>query len=231
MGELIVLAERLADRSRPGRGGSRPAFFYDLACPFSYLAAERVERLLGDVEWIPAGGLGPGAEGLEPWVAERAEQRAAELRLPLVWPDRFPSDAPGARRIAARAAEIGSDSRFALAALRLAFCGGFDLDDPEVLAEAAAAAGLTLEECLAAAGDPALDEVLNATTRGLIAQGVRQLPAVRVGHRFFDGERRLPEVSALLHAPVITGDAPVAQQCEAISRATGHWGRPMAPAG
>ena len=53
MGQLIVLAERLADRSRPAPGHSA-AFFFDLSCPFSYLAAERVERLLGDVEWIPA---------------------------------------------------------------------------------------------------------------------------------------------------------------------------------
>ena len=53
MGQLIVLAERLADRSRPGPGHPS-AFFFDLNCPFSYLAAERVERILGDVEWIPA---------------------------------------------------------------------------------------------------------------------------------------------------------------------------------
>ena len=52
MGEVIELKDQLADRSRP-RGGSRAAFFYDLACPFSYLAAERVERLLGEVEWVP----------------------------------------------------------------------------------------------------------------------------------------------------------------------------------
>ena len=56
MGDLIVIDDWLADRTRPTRG-LRPAFFFDLTCPFSYLAAERVERALGDVEWIPTDGL------------------------------------------------------------------------------------------------------------------------------------------------------------------------------
>ncbi|MBV8219739.1 MAG: hypothetical protein JO325_14845, partial [Solirubrobacterales bacterium] len=45
---MIELKDQLADRSRP-RGGVRAAFFYDIACPFSYLVAERVERTLGEV--------------------------------------------------------------------------------------------------------------------------------------------------------------------------------------
>jgi 2-hydroxychromene-2-carboxylate isomerase len=193
MGDLISLAERRNDRSR-ARRSSGPAFFFDLACPFSYLAAERVERLLGGVEWIPTASLAAGdGNGLR----RRAELRAAELRLPLVWPERFPAPTPGALRAAARAAELGAGATFALAAARLAFCGGFDLEDPEVLAEAAAAAGLTLEQCLSAAGERALDASLEATTRGLRAQGVGRLPAVRVGGHLFDGERRLSEAAAL----------------------------------
>ena len=58
-------------------------------------------------------------------------------------------------RVAAYAAEHDRGAAFTLAACRLAFCGGFDLEDPEVLAEAAAAAGLGLEESLRAAGDSA----------------------------------------------------------------------------
>lgn len=197
MGELIVLDERLADRSRArGQDKAAPAFFFDLACPFSYLAAERVERLLGEVEWIPAAGERVAQCELSRF-RSRAESRAAELRLPLVWPEPFPVRVPGALRAASRAGQLGGGSRFALAAARLAFCGGFDLEDPEVLAEAAAAAGLTLDQCLAAVGNQALDRSLEATARGLKAQGVRRLPAVRVGGRLFDGERRLAEAAAL----------------------------------
>jgi 2-hydroxychromene-2-carboxylate isomerase len=73
-----------------------------------------------------------------------------------VWLDRFPADVPRALRAATFASEIGAGPRFALAASRLTFCGGFDLDDPETLVEAAAAAGVPLDPCLEAAGDQAL---------------------------------------------------------------------------
>jgi len=46
MGDLIILAERRADRSRPSSRAD-VAFFFDLACPFSYLMAGRAERALG----------------------------------------------------------------------------------------------------------------------------------------------------------------------------------------
>ncbi len=192
MGDVIVLSEWLADRARP-RAQAGAAFFFDLACPFSYLAAERVERLLQDVEWVPVAGLG-ASDDLPSRVD--AERRAAELRLPLVWPDPYPPRARAASRAAVRAGQLGAGAQFSLAAARLAFCGGFDLEDPEVLAEAAAAAGIPLEECLTAARDGSIDATLDATTRGLVARGVERLPAVRVGRGLFTGEERLVEAAA-----------------------------------
>lgn len=197
MGELIALTEQLADRARP-TAGARPAFFFDLACPFSYLAAERVERLLGEVEWVPV--AGPLRHLREADLYSEAEARASELRLPLIWPDPFPAPARGAQRAAVRATQLGCGSRFVLAAARLAFCGGFDLDDPEVMAEAAAASGFRLEHCLAAAADESLDAPLEATARGLTARGVRRLPAVRVGQGFFAGEAMLAQAAAVRRA-------------------------------
>jgi 2-hydroxychromene-2-carboxylate isomerase len=202
MGELIVLAERLADRSRPGRNG-QASFFFDLACPFSYLAAERVERALGEVDWIPAAAVslhGEQAGVLSPSVRRKAELRAAELRLPLVWPERERGSAPTALRAAAYAAELGAGASFALAAARLAFCGGFDLEDPETLAEAAAAAGIPLADCIFAAGDPTRDGTLHATARGLAMRGIRTMPVVCVGQRWFEGERAIGEASAMMAA-------------------------------
>jgi 2-hydroxychromene-2-carboxylate isomerase len=105
-------------------------------------------------------------------------------------------------RAAARAAELGAAQRFVLAASRLAFCGGFDLEDPEILAEAAAAADMPLEACLSAAGDASIDAQLEATAKGLWARGVRELPAVRIGRSWFDGEPRLAEAGAMLRAQV-----------------------------
>jgi len=206
MGELILLSERFADRSRAERG-ARPAFFFDVCCPFSYLAAERVERLLGEVEWIPTSSvaLRDGTCEMSREEMEAAERRAAELRLPLVWPDRFPLYLPAAQRAAAYAAQAGEGARFALAAARLAFCGGFDLEDPEILAEAAAAAGIQPHDCFAAIADTELDAPLEATARGLASRGVERLPAVRVGGRLFAGEDRLGEAAALARVAAAYG--------------------------
>jgi 2-hydroxychromene-2-carboxylate isomerase len=125
-----------------------------------------------------------------------AERRATMLRLPLVWPERFPKPVPAAMRAAAYAAEHGRGSGFVLAAGRLAFCGGFDLDDPEILAEAAAAAGIPLEDCFNAAGDSARDGAAEAAGRKLLAAGADRLPALRVGRSLFWGEQRVGAAAA-----------------------------------
>jgi 2-hydroxychromene-2-carboxylate isomerase len=125
-----------------------------------------------------------------------AEARAAQLRLPLSWPDHFPAPVPAAMRAAAYAAEQGRAAPFVLAATRLAFCGGFDLDDPVILAEAAAVAGIGLDECLQAAGDATRDATAELGARRLLAAGVERLPALRVGGELFSGEERLGEAAA-----------------------------------
>ena len=211
MGDVIMLAERRAARrvrteagSRRGRPSapSRVEFLFDLCCPFTYLAAERVERAFDDVVWTPAsttalrcGSLGSDPEHLEA-VRSAAERRAAELRLPLVWPDTFPADVPAAMRAAAFACEEGRGAAFVLAAGRLAFCGGFDLDDPEILAEAAAAAGIGMERCLKAVGETRRDAAIEAGGRRLLSVGADRLPALRVGRSLFWGEDRVAEAAA-----------------------------------
>jgi 2-hydroxychromene-2-carboxylate isomerase len=211
---LIVLADRLADRSRPAPR-TEVAFFFDLVCPFSYLAAERIERRLGNVDWIPTAGMtlhGQCHPAHSATAREAAERMAAAERLPLEWPERLRADAPSALRAAMYASEQLAGAQFALAASRLAFCGGFDLEDPEILAEAAAAAGMPLDECLVAAGDVSRDGSVHATARGLRSRGVGKLPAVRVHHSWFSGQEAVAEAAVMLRAR------------QAI-------GRPLAPAG
>jgi 2-hydroxychromene-2-carboxylate isomerase len=201
MGEVIHLHERR--RARPAaaqaRERSRATFYFDLACPFTYLAAERVERSFDEVVWVPAsdGALRRSCladdETAAAAVRRAAEGRAAELRMPLVWPERYPTEVAVAMRVAARAQEAGRGAAFVLAATRLAFCGGFDLDDPEILAEAAAAAGIALDDCLVAAGDTARDGAMEQAGRALLAAGADRLPALRVGRALYWGERRVAE--------------------------------------
>jgi 2-hydroxychromene-2-carboxylate isomerase len=195
MGDLIVLADRFADRSRP-TPRTPVAFFFDLACPFSYLAAERVERVLGGVEWIPSASLAPPDERMR----EAAEREARALRVPLVWPENWPTSLPRGLRAAAFASDLGRARAFALAASRLTFCGGFDLEDPEILAEAAAAAGLSPEDCLIAAEDPTWDAAPASTAQGLRRRGVDALPAVRIGKAWRSGPHAVAEAAGLMRA-------------------------------
>src|SRR5512132_2916723 len=130
LGDLISLAQRRAARPAAAAPPARPraSFFFDLASPWTYLAAERVDRLFGGVRWRPASGE---AMARRPWVVDTArravERRAAELRMPLVWPEGGSVAARGATRVAVLAAERGRGAAFVLAAGRLAFCGGYDI--------------------------------------------------------------------------------------------------------
>jgi 2-hydroxychromene-2-carboxylate isomerase len=214
MGQVIYLNERRSERTR-SHVVTQPLFFFDVSCPLSYLTAERIERKLGEVEWVPVDGasLRAGTAG-PPALAEaghahtdvhglqtRADSCARALRLPLVWPDRFPGAARCAQRASAFACEIGAGAAFALAASRLAFCGGFDLEDPETLAEAAAAAGVPLEECLSAAGETWRDDELEANADMLRSRGISELPAIRIGDQWFKGEAGLLAAGALIAGP------------------------------
>ena len=121
---------------------SRPAFFFELGCPASYLAAERIERAFGQVSWVPTARLSRSwaADALTVATALAPVRReAAALRLPLVMPEHFGVDPVSAARATAFAASQGEGARFALASFRLEFCGGYDLDTRAVLAEAARA--------------------------------------------------------------------------------------------
>lgn len=202
MGNVISLDDRRRAHAggaarRPRNRFARTTFSFDLGLPQTYLAAERVDRAFAGVRWQPAyatalwDGDVPAAR-----LAAEAEERAAALGAPLIWPDRFFADVRPAMRAAALACELGRGAAFVLAAGRLAFCGGFDLGDPEVLAEAAAAAGVPLDVCLAAAGDAVRDEEIEDAGRRLQALGAGELPVLRVGRRLFSGEARLPEAVA-----------------------------------
>ena len=204
-------ARRAQSRSRV-RVPQSAAFFFDLGCPLSYLAAERVERNLGEVSWVPTGRLDRSrdhARTLDPELVALAEREAAALRLPLIMPEHYPSEGRGALRAAAFAAGRGAGARFAIAAFRLAFCGGFDLDDPEVIQEAAAAAGVDVIETLEAVRDPRWDVQPSGTSRGLLGQGISSVPAIRVGHRWFEGIDAVGEASLFATFHVVQDAAEV----------------------
>src|SRR6185312_7457347 len=124
MGEVIRLEDRRA-RPRPdveGRKAVRAEFFFDLASPFTYLAAERVDRAFDAVTWTPACSRTLRCRALPPLggdaqpIVDLASERAAALRLPLEWPERWPAPAEAAMRVAHYAGLEGRGGAFVLAA-------------------------------------------------------------------------------------------------------------------
>jgi 2-hydroxychromene-2-carboxylate isomerase len=188
---------RQAAVSKRVRARRRPVFYFDLASPYTYLAAERADRMFSGLEWRPA-----SSDALQcPSVlcdAERAaiNRRAAMLGLPLVWPQGPAEPVVRAMRVASLATERGAGAAFVLAASRLVYCGGFDIDHPEILAEAAAAACIDLGEMLYAVGDSSRDGPIEDAGRMLLAAGAERLPVLRVGRMLFCGEDRLSEAFA-----------------------------------
>jgi 2-hydroxychromene-2-carboxylate isomerase len=180
----------------------RATLYFDLRSPYTYLVAERADRLFDGLEWRPASADVLHGGELDDDAPRSAADRARLLGLPLVWPEDRPYRVLRAMRVASLAAERGCGGAFVLAASRLAFCGGFDLDDPEILAEAAAAAGIALDDAFHAAGDVARDGPIEAAARLLLAAGVERLPVLKVGRTLFSGEDRLMEAAAAARAAV-----------------------------
>ena len=81
--------------------------------------------------------------------------------------------------------------------------GGFDLDDPEILAEAATASGLADDEWAGAAGDSGRDAEIERVGQSLLDAGADRLPALRIGRALYWGERRLADgIAAARYARV-----------------------------
>jgi 2-hydroxychromene-2-carboxylate isomerase len=183
----------MAGSSTDSGGPTRPAFFFDLASPVAYLAAERALLTHPGVEWVPvlARDL-PGAETFNAYrcaeerdiALAQIERAAAEQGLqPLRWPDPFPFDSLFAMRVATYAKQIGRTVAFALAAYRQAFAGGRPLADPDNVVIAAAACEMHPSAVVKAAELRGVRDALDRATARAVALGVRDVPAV------WDGER------------------------------------------
>lgn len=210
MAEVIQLTPRRLREPVDEPPPMAPAtFYFDLAAPGAYLVAERVERCFDDVQWQAAVPWRPApllGEALARTIAA-AERQAVELRMPLVWPERFPAPVPAAMRVATYATAEGRGGAFAIAAGRLAFCGGFDVEDPHIIAEAAAAAGLDIDEAARAARETRRDDLVAAAGRALWAEGCRALPALRTDGRLYGGEQRI--IAALIGGPRAVASRPL----------------------
>jgi 2-hydroxychromene-2-carboxylate isomerase len=187
---------------------AQPRFYFDLASPDAYLAAERVMHVLPEIpEWVPVrlGGLAAGgvaafrcAEEEEIYRAE-VERRAAVYELQAVrWPDPFPADTEWAMLAATYAKQIGRGVAFSLAAFRQAFAGGRDLSERDSVLIAAAACEMHPTALIKGAGLGSIARRLEEATAAAAAAGVLDVPAVQVGDRVFHGDRELERAAGAL---------------------------------
>ncbi|HYB23047.1 MAG TPA: DsbA family protein, partial [Solirubrobacteraceae bacterium] len=155
--------------------GAAAAFYFDLASPLAYLAAERVLHVFpGPAEWRPVLARELAApDDQTDALREHVERRARELGLqPLRWPEPFPFDSELAMRVATYAASIGRAVPFAQAAFRQAFAGGHSLEDPDYVLIAAAACEMHPQAVLRGAELESVAQRLAATTAQAAAAGV-----------------------------------------------------------
>jgi 2-hydroxychromene-2-carboxylate isomerase len=182
--------------------------YFDVGSPYSFLAVERAERVLGEaprLRPVLLGGLfklagraswGVGDPALREAGMLEVESRAMAYDLPAIrWPKPWPGDYLTAMRVAVWADGQGACAAYAFAAGRRAFLQGCDLSLPAEVAAAAADAGLDGAAALEAARDPAVKQALRDATDAAFARGVFGVPTVAVGDRLFWGDDRLEEAA------------------------------------
>lgn len=187
----------------------QPVFYYDLGSPYAYLAAERVNQVLGVVPvWQPillggiwqqsGGGSWARTEARADGMAE-IERRAAEYGMQAIrWPDPWPTNTLTAMRVATYAQQGGRAVAYSLAAFRQAFAAGRDLADTDNVLIAAAACELHPRAVLKAVETQSVKDRLRTATDDAYARGVRGVPTVAVGDELFYGDDQLEAAAAAL---------------------------------
>jgi 2-hydroxychromene-2-carboxylate isomerase len=180
-----------------------PQFFFGAMSPYSWFAAERIDRLMPDARWrgVLAGAIFK-AHGRVSWgMTDRrargiadCEVRAAAHGLGQIrWPKSWPTSDLLVARAMAYAETRGMLKAFALAAMRLSFLDGADLGELATVLEAGHRTEIGEQEMQRALGEQAIKDALRRTTDEALALGVFGVPTVVVGDELFWGDDRLAD--------------------------------------
>ena len=177
-------------------GPEQPRFYYDLASPESYLAAERALHAVGAVpEWIPVSldSAFRCATEIEAYREDIARRAVALGVMPIRWPESWPEgDFSWALLAATYAKWIGRGVAFSLAALRQAFAAGRDLTEPDNVLIAAAACEMHPTAVVKGVGLESTRRLLDESRERANADGVTELPSIWVDGQVLAGERAIP---------------------------------------
>jgi 2-hydroxychromene-2-carboxylate isomerase len=184
------------------------SFYYDLASPEAYVAAERIVGVLEAVpEFVPVtlAGLAAGQVGpfrcqaeIEAYQEDLRRRTAGSTMLPWRWPAEFPPDSDWAMLVATYAKQGGRVVAYSMAAWRQVFAAGRDLGDRDTVLLAAAAAEMHPAAVLKGSELRGVRNRLQAATEGAAEAGVLDVPAVRIGDRVFHGDAELEAAAEAL---------------------------------
>jgi 2-hydroxychromene-2-carboxylate isomerase len=190
---------------------AHPQFFFGAMSPYSWFAAERIDRVLPDARWrgVLLGAIFKANDRVSWGMTDRraqaiaeCEARAAEHGLgPIRWPQSWPTSDLLVARGMSFAERQGRLKEFALAAMRLSFLEGGDLGELATLLEAGARVGIGERELETGVGEQATKDALREATDDALALGVMGVPTVAIGQELFWGDDRLGE-AAEAHARV-----------------------------
>lgn len=176
--------------------------------PYSWFAAERIERLLPQARWH---GVFAGAvfkqNGRVSWglTDQRTagladcEERAAKHGLgPIQWADPWPTNDLLVARAMIYCMQAEDDRllrSFGLAAMRLTFLEGADLGETGSVLEAGRRVDIDEPELSAALQNRQIKDALRADTEAVVAAGVFGVPTVFVAGELFWGDDRLEQAA------------------------------------
>ena len=197
---------------------SRATFYFDLGSPYAYLAAARIDVVIGEpVDWQP---ISLGAlfklAGRSSWSLgdlQRRENGMAEVERrarayglpPLCWPEPWPGNYLMAMRAATYAQRVGRLREFAERAFRCGFQQGRDLSLAASVLAAASDAGLDPHAVELAVADPEIKLALREATDEAHRLGVCGVPTLAVDGELFWGDDRLEEAAERLGGTGLQG--------------------------
>ncbi len=193
--------------------------FYDVVCPYAYLASTQIEALAerceATIEWKPflLGGAFRAIGGADdPNAVMPASKAAHNQRDMRRWAERFGvplvmhPEHPRRSVLALRALlAAGVDARVAAShALFAAYWQrGEDIAEPAVVAKALSTAGLDGDGCVERASEQAIKDELRERTDAAVAAGVFGAPTFIIDGELIWGQDRLHFVeAALLEIPL-----------------------------
>jgi 2-hydroxychromene-2-carboxylate isomerase len=183
-----------------------PTFYFGAMSPYSWLAAERIEPLMPQARWRGVlAGVVFAAHGRTSWgLTDRRAEGLAECEAraesyglgPLVWPARWPTSDLQVSRGMLVAERDGLLRPFALAAMRMSFLEGADLQEHEVVLEAGRRSGVDPGRLAEGLAEDAIKQELRELVDEALGAGVFGVPTVAVGGELFWGDDRLEEAAA-----------------------------------